>query len=339
MPKNSSRSIARKRFWSEHDKADYQCPDCGRANDEVEGTIEVHHKNGNAYDNRLENLVGVCKICHALREDRKPPKDTLRKALNSSRTEAAAPENSQLPFLYLRELDIKLCGNVNVYDSLFPDGQRFSEKMSVEKEDIGQVRPKTRREAALFRAGRIKTAVKVNELFKPLLQTARENCDCASCGCDYSEREEKDRSGLVAMPDELYKSPTDRLPFCGDCARGLLERESGSYEEIAEEMNASLESNQPLDSEELPDPAVKTTDQFEKCVHEGCEKDAALIYQFEPLPEDIGKNANLLTLWAGACSDCAGEIDDRFERGTIIGPKKHVLNSMRKLTSDHLGRS
>jgi len=73
---NRSRKIARERFWGEHDKSSYSCPDCGRRHGGGV-SIEVHHKQGEVMDNRLESLVGLCRVCHALRESRKPAYDWI----------------------------------------------------------------------------------------------------------------------------------------------------------------------------------------------------------------------------------------------------------------------
>ena len=73
-----SRKLARERYWDEHDKTRYTCPDCGRGRDEIVGEFQVHHKSGNPHDNRLEHLVGLCGFCHRLREDKKPSLERIR---------------------------------------------------------------------------------------------------------------------------------------------------------------------------------------------------------------------------------------------------------------------
>jgi hypothetical protein len=57
---NAARRTARDLFWDVHDPITYKCPICG-----FDGTyFEVHHRNGDALDNRLINLVAVCHQCH-----------------------------------------------------------------------------------------------------------------------------------------------------------------------------------------------------------------------------------------------------------------------------------
>jgi len=75
--KNMSRKVAREVYWDEHDRELYECPDCGRTEGEFPGTFEVHHVRGNPMDNRVENLVGLCRLCHPLREGKKPSIDHI----------------------------------------------------------------------------------------------------------------------------------------------------------------------------------------------------------------------------------------------------------------------
>ncbi len=76
--KDRSRNLARDRFWEEHDKESYRCPGCGRGIDETDYPVEVHHKNGEPFDNSKENLVGLCRLCHMLREGKKPSVEQIR---------------------------------------------------------------------------------------------------------------------------------------------------------------------------------------------------------------------------------------------------------------------
>lgn len=70
--KNRSRKLARQSYWGRYDRDSYQCPDCGRGESEIPGQFEVHHQNGEPMDNRPENQVGLCRLCHNLREGKKP---------------------------------------------------------------------------------------------------------------------------------------------------------------------------------------------------------------------------------------------------------------------------
>jgi nucleoside 2-deoxyribosyltransferase len=78
--KDRSRKLARESYWQRHDRDSYECPDCGRTEDEIQGRFEVHHKNGEPLDNRPENRVGLCRLCHNLREDKKPSIEQIRNA-------------------------------------------------------------------------------------------------------------------------------------------------------------------------------------------------------------------------------------------------------------------
>ncbi len=70
--KDRSRNLARDRFWDQHEKSRYECPECGRGIDDTDAQVEVHHKNGDPFDNSEGNLVGLCRLCHQLREGKKP---------------------------------------------------------------------------------------------------------------------------------------------------------------------------------------------------------------------------------------------------------------------------
>lgn len=80
--KRRSRKLARQIFWQSNDKNSYKCPDCGRGHDEVR-RFEVHHKNGTATDNSISNLVGLCRVCHKIREGKKPSLESVRNLRNS----------------------------------------------------------------------------------------------------------------------------------------------------------------------------------------------------------------------------------------------------------------
>jgi len=74
--KNNLRNKARQKYWSAHDRSDYECADCGRTEAELLESFEVHHIDGDVSNNCVENLVGLCQVCHNLREGKKP---SLRK--------------------------------------------------------------------------------------------------------------------------------------------------------------------------------------------------------------------------------------------------------------------
>lgn len=50
---------AREEFWERHDRDGYQCPSCGDGE-----AIEVHHRDGDPFNNNSDNLLGLCHSCH-----------------------------------------------------------------------------------------------------------------------------------------------------------------------------------------------------------------------------------------------------------------------------------
>lgn len=53
----------RERFWEQHDKEQYVCPNCGRGRGEVE-QFQVHHISGHPEDGSDRNLIALCRKCH-----------------------------------------------------------------------------------------------------------------------------------------------------------------------------------------------------------------------------------------------------------------------------------
>lgn len=101
--KDRSRRLARESYWETHDRDSYECPDCGRTEDEIRGSFEVHHKNGEPLDNRPENRVALCRVCHNLREDKKPSIEEIRHLRSQAANEEdeSDDEMSGTPSVYL----------------------------------------------------------------------------------------------------------------------------------------------------------------------------------------------------------------------------------------------
>lgn len=101
--KSRSRRLARERYWEEIDRDSYQCPDCNRSEGEIVGTFEVHHKNGEAMDNRPENHVALCRLCHMLREGKKPSDRHIRNLRSQYKSAGQQLESSNngTPSVYL----------------------------------------------------------------------------------------------------------------------------------------------------------------------------------------------------------------------------------------------
>jgi len=98
--KNQSRKLARKIFWSEHNREDYRCPDCGRARNQIYSDhFEVHHIDGDPYNNSEQNLVALCRFCHNVREDKKPSLNCIQHFRNGNVSVDKSPDRG------VREID------------------------------------------------------------------------------------------------------------------------------------------------------------------------------------------------------------------------------------------
>ena len=70
--------MARQSYWAERDKSEYNCPDCGRGQEQLRSGFEVHHIDGDPTNNKIGNLVALCRPCHNIREGKKPSLNELR---------------------------------------------------------------------------------------------------------------------------------------------------------------------------------------------------------------------------------------------------------------------
>lgn len=52
----------RKISWKEYEKKCFVC--------ESKKNVEIHHKNSDRYDNRMENLIPICRRCHQIVDGR-----------------------------------------------------------------------------------------------------------------------------------------------------------------------------------------------------------------------------------------------------------------------------
>lgn len=62
--KVKTRTRHRRRFWDRRDKRTYECPSCGCSYEDAGREWEVHHKDGDALNGHIFNLVALCHTCH-----------------------------------------------------------------------------------------------------------------------------------------------------------------------------------------------------------------------------------------------------------------------------------
>lgn len=53
------RNSARRKYWSVYDRDEHVCQCCG-----ADVPLEIHHRDGDALNNHLINLIAVCHRCH-----------------------------------------------------------------------------------------------------------------------------------------------------------------------------------------------------------------------------------------------------------------------------------
>ncbi|SEH40108.1 hypothetical protein SAMN05192561_101591 [Halopenitus malekzadehii] len=94
--KRRSRKIAREMYWEKHERGAYECPDCGRQEEQLLNTFEVHHKDGQPMDNRPENHIALCRPCHNLREGKKPSIEEIQNIRDSLDEEEDEGDNDIL---------------------------------------------------------------------------------------------------------------------------------------------------------------------------------------------------------------------------------------------------
>jgi hypothetical protein len=336
MTKNTSRSIARKRYWNEHDKSRYECPDCGRSEEQIHGTFEVHHQNGNAYDNRLENLIAVCGLCHAIRENRKPGGAVIQTALRELKTRQSTESDSNRTRKLADWVQYKLQRN-------YPTTRRYGSRLDktvhgslgFEKDDLLNctITPRTRREAALFRAGKHATAKKIHENTSDALDQARKSGKCEMCGLTERQADRYEDTQL-----KLHTEPTDygnldeRHVLCSDCLKDVLDGLRGgshSDQDVLKEIESRLGGDKKAE-----ETLNKSKSNWEKqldichknirsCQVEACASDADYIYQLDdhPTSAPVADSARDITLlWSGICDEHVQEIQEQFDEGAIVAP-------------------
>lgn len=324
--KTTSRRIARERFWGERDKEKYQCPDCGRGKGEICGSFEVHHKNGEAYDNRMDNLIGLCSLCHALREGRRPSRDSIRGLLNRSEGRAV-DDGKRYGFGMAHQAFTKLAQKLYPRDGMFPDGGRISEMLGYDSsEELFGVRPNTRREVALWMAAQRKEWEVFYNILGDLDGDYLETQSCEICGGGGGGSFLPDFS-LLHENGQLDDWDLDSRYCCSDCVREVYDSVTAQSEvggEIQRRISGRSGHNGQAglnkDEEAIGLSKIK---KHEECMAKNCESSPDFLFQFEPAP-DIDK---IWLMWGYICSDCIDRVDEDFTNGMVIGS----LDAVKKL--------
>lgn len=213
--KDKSRKIARQSYWEDHDRATYECPDCGRTEDELRHGFEVHHKNGEPMDNRPENRVALCRPCHNLREGKKPSKrdiEQMRDSLKSSdrNQDDLAGQHSGATLLHVR----------NTLRVAYP---KLSDCYDYSFDELAELEPQTSREQAIYDSGRRDEFGKHHGHLNEMLE--RIEPACAKCGDtgalikhhDY-HTDTGDRDPIGQTRDKWYMTYIDDCEYlCSDC--------------------------------------------------------------------------------------------------------------------------
>lgn len=72
-----ARERARRQYWQGRSRQSWRCPSCGRSYGQVD-RVDVHHRDGNPFNNDPENLVALCRRCHlAGKHDRQVDEEHL----------------------------------------------------------------------------------------------------------------------------------------------------------------------------------------------------------------------------------------------------------------------
>jgi 5-methylcytosine-specific restriction endonuclease McrA len=64
----------RVKFWEVHAKGTYECPQCGKTQEDG-ATFDVHHIDGNPENGDMGNLTALCRECHRDEHGMQPGKE------------------------------------------------------------------------------------------------------------------------------------------------------------------------------------------------------------------------------------------------------------------------